>query len=535
MRKLESGGQENATVHPVEAAAQVYCAQVPLDKRAISIAKKGLPYADGSDICSKNALAALLTASSLQFIQCRSSIQGAMGEVELFGNAIAALKIPEAEQIAEGLNRQALTAFLEEQVNSTTYRMYLWAYARFADESSIERITKDVVKKARGNARDRYWAQSMAEALLLSDTMSAMRYFERYGGLEKYAQIRGTTADMLLIQLHDLGFNEKGEKTYDLGGKRIRVSLNADLSLTLYDESTGKTVNTLPKRGADSEKHAAATADIKEMKKNINNMQKSQSAKLFQLFLSGDFLSASAWKKTYLNNPVLERIAAGLVWEQSGKTFTVKGGQPINSAEQPCTIGDAEIVVAHPVEMTTTEITAWQKYFSSHGLKQPFNQVWEPVCKPENITEDRYAGCLIPYYRFLNQEKHGIFVHDKDFHNEIEISLQDCKANIIRIDWRRHDISPKDGFEIERISVTNFTRKANHIIAYLDRVTIYDRIRKDDAGIAKLLSQFTLPQITEFIKVAVENNCTNVTALLLDYKNQNFAGFDPMEEFFLEL
>ena len=37
------------------------------------------------------------------------------------------------------------------------------------------------------------------------------------------------------------------------------------------------------------------------------------------------------------------------------------------------------------------------------------------------------------------------------------------------------------------------------------------------------------------IKVATENNCTNVTALLLDYKNQNFADFDPMEEFSLEL
>ena len=46
---------------------------------------------------------------------------------------------------------------------------------------------------------------------------------------------------------------------------------------------------------------------------------------------------------------------------------------------------------------------------------------------------------------------------------------------------------------------------------------------------------FTLAQITEFIRLATENTCTNVTALLLDYKNQNFADFDPMEEFSLEL
>ena len=49
-----------------------------------------------------------------------------------------------------------------------------------------------------------------------------------------------------------------------------------------------------------------------------------------------------------------------------------------------------------------------------------------------------------------------------------------------------------------------------------------------------LLSRFTLAQITEFINVAVENNCTNVSAILLDYKNRIFADFDPMDAFSLE-
>ena len=155
--------------------------------------------------------------------------------------------------------------------------------------------------------------------------------------------------------------------------------------------------------------------------------------------------------------------------------------------------------------------------------------------EPNSVTEDRYRGCMIPYYRFLGQNKHGIYVEDEDFHNEIDISFDDCNADIQRIDWLRHEISPDHRFEIKRFRVERFTRKANHIIAYLDRVTIYDRIRKDDTGISTFLPQFTLAQITEFIKVATENNCTNVTALLLDYKNQNFADFDPMEEFSLEL
>ena len=73
------------------------------------------------------------------------------------------------------------------------------------------------------------------------------------------------------------------------------------------------------------------------------------------------------------------------------------------------------------------------------------------------------------------------------------------------------------------------------IVAYLDRVTVYDRILKDDVTIAQFLQSFTLAQITEFIKAAIENNCTNVTAILLDYQQQKFSDFDPMDEFSLEL
>lgn len=57
---------------------------------------------------------------------------------------------------------------------------------------------------------------------------------------------------------------------------------------------------------------------------------------------------------------------------------------------------------------------------------------------------------------------------------------------------------------------------------------------KDDVAVEVLLKQFTLAQITEFIRVASENNATNVQALLLEYKNNNFSGFDPMEEFTLD-
>jgi len=83
-------------------------------------------------------------------------------------------------------------------------------------------------------------------------------------------------------------------------------------------------------------------------------------------------------------------------------------------------------------------------------------------------------------------------------------------------------------------SFGKYTRSVNHIVAYLDRITVYGRILKDDVSVAEYLDSFTLAQITEFIKLASENNCTNVTALLLEHQNEHFSDFDPMDEFTLE-
>ena len=48
--------------------------------------------------------------------------------------------------------------------------------------------------------------------------------------------------------------------------------------------------------------------------------------------------------------------------------------------------------------------------FTENKLKQPFEQIWEPVVDPNTVTKDRYKGCMIPYYRFTGKQKHGISV-----------------------------------------------------------------------------------------------------------------------------
>ena len=61
------------------------------------------------------------------------------------------------------------------------------------------------------------------------------------------------------------------------------------------------------------------------------------------------------------------------------------------------------------MEMKKEDLEYWQKYFTSHGLKQPFEQVWEPVVDFSAVREDRYQGLTLSANRLRNQGRHGIY------------------------------------------------------------------------------------------------------------------------------
>jgi hypothetical protein len=179
-------------------------------------------------------------------------------------------------------------------------------------------------------------------------------------------------------------------------------------------------------------------------------------------------------------------------------------------------------------------VKEWQSYFITHGLKQPFEQIWEPAIEEKTLSANRYKDLPIPFYRFKGQLKRGIAVYDSDFHNDISISIYGFKTEITRLDWERHSIDVNHRFEIMSITpYGKYSRMHNHVIAYLDRCTIYGRIKNDDVSVVNQLGGFNVAQIMDFIKFANENNCVNVTAVLMAYKNENFNDFDAMDEFVL--
>ena len=426
------------------------------------------------------------------------------------------------DAIAEDLDRDSLVSAIMNIYDHCSSRnqqvKVCSALFRFADGELIQKVY-NAFKKS-------YYEEQVLHAVMLSDTREAMLIADKNNYLRQYADLRGKTADDFRdTVLSNVGLDEYGTKTYNLGNQTVIARMGSDLSFVI-ELPGGKTSKSMPKKGSDPELYEKANTDFSEIKKASKKIIKNRIANLFEEFQSGKGRDGAGWKTAYLKNPLLRHVASLLVWKQKDKLFTLMDKEAIDWKGDAVNLSDDKIIIAHPMEMAENEIKAWQNYFLQKKLKQPFAQVWEPVYDSKEIEPNRYEGCMIPYYRFMDQKKNGIEIFDVDFHNEIHISFKDCIANVERVDFERHSISPDHRFEVKNFKFYEYTRQVNHIVAYLDRVTVWERIRKDDVSVEKQLTSFTLAQIIEFIKAATDAKANNVLALLLQYRNEKYPDYN---------
>ena len=368
---------------------------------------------------------------------------------------------------------------------------------------------------------------AFTKLLMLSDTREAAIFFEKNGWLDSYAGLRGTTADEVKESfLFDFGFDENGVRRFELGNTVLDVRLQKDLKLDMFDTNKQKAVKSVPKTGADPALYQLAKDEIADMRSNIKKAYTIRKWELFDCYIEKTVFSPEKWSESYLKNAFLHVLAELLVWQQEGKTFTCSDGGLITADGAEYALSDKPIILAHPMEMDKEDVAAWQRYYTARGLKQPFEQVWEPVREASQISPDRYAGIPIPVVYLRHAERRGIYCV-YDWYNNMEFSI-----NGFDVDAKKTE--EEDKLQIKLIKPKVWNRRTNMVISYLDRLTVYGRVRNDDVTVMDLMDGFTLAQITEFIKAAQEANAGNVTAALLEYKNNTYPDFDPMAEFTLE-
>ena len=530
------GSEDSADTNDICAPWRKIFDEHLLDKSVKAIGLKGLdkiPLADGSGM----APAYLVKCAIAPYVEI---FEGKPKHISGYARDYIKVKLVEAaDKAAALLDREALQELLSGCLLLVKPQSML-PYCRYASGKQISNLITTM--RSWGSWYE-YGASGRSAiiiargALMLSDTREAMMYLDKCYCLDAYAKLRNTDADSIRdTVLADFGLDAKGQKIYDLGGKTVVATLAPDLTLHLLDVEANKVVKSLPKRGSDPDKHAAASAHLSEMKKNLKKVVKGRNDVLFQEFLEGQGRNAASWKASYLTNPVLNMVGRLLVWAQGKNTFILTEDGPVDCQGQPYEIADnVEIRVAHPIELSPEDVKAWQQFICTNGIVQPFEQMWEPARNPKTVSVDRYKGCHVSVFRFMRSEKHGIGFLDDDFHSYIGFVMLDCELDHQRTSPGRHEIGSDETFTLGKFTFKTYTRRVNHMVSLLDKWTMSERILKDDVTVQDLLDGFTMAQIMGFIQEASENQCTNVLAMLMEYKEQNFNDFDPMDEFSLDL
>lgn len=448
---------------------------------------------------------------------------------------------PQIDEIAKTLEREELQELLQSlihQFDPFKWRLLL-PYCRYGSGKQMNAIAAMIKKwQVWGDfdAAGRRFIIVLHGAMMLSDTREAMFLMEKWGMFDAYARTRNTTAEVLRDSvLTEFDLDSDGSKHYNLGNSIIAASINQDLTLSLFNETTGKEVKSLPKRGADEEKYAAASAEFADLKKNIKNAVKNRVARFKENFVSPVDVKASDWKSSYTKNYVLKRLASLLVWQWQHKESAFRfmlemDGIFIDCTGRPVEVADiGSIILAHPVEIPTEELDCWKTLLTEKQIAQPFVQMFEPVCELDpSVVVSQYEGIELPMFLLRGLAKEG--VKDIDFMYEgswlhIQGKAITINASVISGGYFYTERAiPFDAVvSLNEVKFVGTPRAVNHEIYAMDKALIENRVRNGDIVAVEAFSRgITGKTIQDLIDVSMQVDQMEVTAWLMNYKNDHF-------------
>lgn len=206
----------------------------------------------------------------------------------------------------------------------------------------------------------------------------------------------------------DLGFDSEMQRTFDYGGRVFKVMLTPSLDIEVYEEN-GKKLKNLPAPGKkdDEGKAPAAYADFKEMKKQMKTVISSQRLRLEYALSARREWGADAWKKLFVQNPLMHQFAIGLIWGvyENGELvqsfrYMEDGSFNTRDGEEYALPAQARISLVHPVELTDEEKAAWKEQLVDYEITQPIEQLDRTVyhMTQEEAGQrymDRFGGCIV--------------------------------------------------------------------------------------------------------------------------------------------
>ena len=161
-----------------------------------------------------------------------------------------------------------------------------------------------------------------------------------------------------------------------------------------------KKLKNLPKIGVNDDPVLAekATADFKEMKKQMKTVIGAQKQRLEYVLMLDRKWSAEAWKALFVKNPLMHCFAIGLIWGiyENGCLKTsfryLDDGSFTNSDDDEIELSEVmQIGLVHPLELTEHEKEAWLEQLDDYEIIQPFDQLKRKVYKVAEIDKNKTA------------------------------------------------------------------------------------------------------------------------------------------------
>ena len=254
------------------------------------------------------------------------------------------------------------------------------------------------------------------EALLIVDSISRKFKFRQVkaaaGDALKFAaeQLGITTEELADRIVPNLGFDENMERHFDYGERMFTVTITPALEVEVFDEN-GKKLKNLPAPGKrdDPEKSAKAYASFKDMKKHMKTTVTSQRMRLELALSTERQWTCEAWKKLFVENPIMHQFAIGLIWgvyedKKLIQTFRYMEDGSFNTEDEEefeLPGNDLQkIGLVHPVELSAESIQAWKTQLEDYEITQPIEQLSRPVyhMKPEEADSksmERFGGYIL--------------------------------------------------------------------------------------------------------------------------------------------
>lgn len=259
------------------------------------------------------------------------------------------------------------------------------------------RAVNDWPQNARGAiACDAVAALSVSSdpaALVAVDSISRKFKFRQVktaaaAALESAARELGITAEELADRIvPTLDFAPDGTRVFDYGSRKFTVRLTPSLELAVMTEA-GKAVKSMPAPGKtdDPEKSAAAYEAYKALKKQIKTTITAQRARLELALSAQRCWDGDAWRKLFVDNPVMHQFAISLIWGvyENGElkeTFRYMEDGSFNSVdEEEYTLPNgADIGLVHPIELEADTLAAWKQQLEDYEIIQSIDQLSRPI------------------------------------------------------------------------------------------------------------------------------------------------------------